>query len=83
MKHKYNILLVIIVITMTNFMSLKSQQEAYLRINLDEPSKDTISNLHFGGFIEFLRDFVNGPFGFWSQEFLNRGFDYTDTVKMK
>jgi alpha-N-arabinofuranosidase len=23
---------------------------------------------------------VNGPFGFWSQEFLNRGFDYTDTA---
>ncbi|PKL86099.1 MAG: hypothetical protein CVV22_04190 [Ignavibacteriae bacterium HGW-Ignavibacteriae-1] len=79
MKHKYNILLAIIVIAMTNLVSLKSQQEAYLKIELDSPAKDTISNLHFGGFIEFIRDFVNGPFGFWSQEFLNRGFDYTDT----
>ncbi len=79
MKHKYNILLAIIVIVMSNLGSLKSQQEAYLKIDLDSPSKDTISNLHFGGFIEFIRDFVNGPFGFWSQEFLDRGFDYSDS----
>lgn len=78
MKHKYNILLAIIVINLISFGAVAhSQQEAYLRINLDEPSKDTISNLHFGGFIEFIRDFVNGPFGFWSQELVDRGFDNT------
>lgn len=77
MNYKYSTLLFIIIINLLSFGTVAySQQEAYIRIELDKPSKDTISNLHFGGFIEFIRDFVNGPFGFWSQEFLDRGFDY-------
>lgn len=81
MYYKYITNIFILILTLCKLSSpLSAQQEAYLQININTPQKDTISNQHFGGFIEFLLDFINGPMGFWSQELLDRGFDYTDTT---
>lgn len=34
-----------------------------------------VNRLVFGGFTEFLMDYINGPMGIWSQELVDRGFD--------
>jgi hypothetical protein len=35
----------------------------------------------YGGFVEMIRDFVNGPLGIWSQDFIDRGFDYPENYE--
>jgi alpha-L-arabinofuranosidase len=52
-------------------------RDATLSIDVNNVSGDTIPNAIYGGFIEFLQHYVNGPKGHWAQEFANRGFDLT------
>ncbi len=48
------------------------------KIQVENKKVKIIENksLLFGGFIEFLFDYVNGRYGIWGQEILHRGFDY-------
>jgi alpha-N-arabinofuranosidase len=54
--------------------------EPRLIINTKIISKDTIPKEIFGGFIELVEHFVNGPRGHWAQEITNRGFDIPDSI---
>lgn len=49
-------------------------------INTKIISKDTIPKELFGGFIELVEHFVNGPRGHGAQEITNRGFDLHDSI---
>ncbi|ROL61599.1 hypothetical protein D9V86_04985 [Bacteroidetes/Chlorobi group bacterium ChocPot_Mid] len=50
--------------------------EPRLIINTKIISKDTIPKEIFGGFIELVEHFVNGPRGHWAQEIIDKDFDY-------
>lgn len=46
-----------------------------ITIDTNDAKKGIVSNKIFGGFTEFLLDYINGPNGIWAQEFMDRGFD--------
>ncbi|MFP4527375.1 MAG: hypothetical protein ACLFQX_02420 [Candidatus Kapaibacterium sp.] len=52
-----------------------AQEPTNVQFDINSAAAQEISPLIYGGFIEFLRDFVNGPLGMWAQEIPNRGFD--------
>lgn len=71
-------IIVIIVVFLTSILQVRPI-EPQLTINTSIVSKDTIPKELFGGFIELVEHYVNGPRGHWSQELLNRGFDINDS----
>jgi len=46
-----------------------------ITIDTNKVKKGVVSNKLFGGFTEFLLDYINGPNGIWAQEFMDRGID--------
>lgn len=46
-----------------------------IEIDTENPKEGENDKWLFGGFIEFIRDYVNGPSGIWSQELADRGMD--------
>lgn len=72
---KYYILLLFITLYSYNLYSQDSFN-ASVSYRTDKIEKDTINRNIFGGFTEFLNDYINGPMGLWSQELQDRGFDY-------
>jgi hypothetical protein len=74
MKIKKLIQLFIFLLFSTNFL-LGQTKEASINIDIRNPYPQKIDNKLFGVFLEYLQDYVNGPCGFWAQEFLDRGFD--------
>lgn len=49
--------------------------KAKINIDVNQYSDRGPTSKHFGLFIEFLEDYVNGPGGMWAQEIMDRGFD--------
>jgi len=70
---KKNLILIIIAISFTNIYS--SSFNATISIDTNKVKKDIVTNKLFGGFTEFLLDYINGPNGIWAQELMDRGFD--------
>lgn len=70
---KINLILIIIAISFTNIYS--NSFKATISIDTNKVKKDIVTNKLFGGFTEFLLDYINGPNGIWAQEFMDRGFD--------
>lgn len=52
-----------------------SAEEAVITVDTEQVSNHEIPPELFGGFIEFLNNFINGPEGMWAQEIMDRGFD--------
>lgn len=50
-------------------------------IDTTNAKKNEVSRRIFGGFTEFLLDYINGPNGIWSQELMDRGFDIENENK--
>ncbi|MCX6147430.1 MAG: hypothetical protein NTW25_09315 [Candidatus Kapabacteria bacterium] len=51
-------------------------EEATIKINTNEVANTPpISQKLFGGFVEFLLDYINGTNGMWAQELKDRGLD--------
>lgn len=73
--YKYFILLLSIALYSLNLYSQESLN-ASVSYKIDKIEKDTINRNIFGGFAEFLNDYINGPMGLWAQELQDRGFDY-------
>lgn len=71
------IIILIIFIALYSY-NLYSQESfnASVSYRTDQIEKDTINRNIFGGFTEFLNDYINGPMGLWAQELNDRGFDY-------
>lgn len=53
---------------------VKAAEQASINIDLQNYSIFPRDEF-FGGFIEFLEDYVNGPCGMWAEELRDRGFD--------
>ncbi|MDT3738617.1 MAG: T9SS type A sorting domain-containing protein [Candidatus Kapabacteria bacterium] len=51
------------------------EKEASIVIDKNNSYSKKATSKLFGGFIEYLRDYVNGSGGLWAQELLDRGFD--------
>jgi alpha-N-arabinofuranosidase len=66
------LLLISLVIFFINILDVFS---AKLDFKIDFPIENKKIDFIYGGFIEFLNDFINGENGIWSQEITNRGFD--------
>lgn len=83
MNNTYKILIIVCTIFISNQLYSQEYYNASISYNIDKIKKDTINNNIFGGFTEFLNDYINGPMGLWAQEFQDRGFDYilSDTSK--
>ncbi len=65
------ILILLLGISLNSF----SQQRADVYLDLKTEEQKEISPYIYGGFMEMLRDFVNGSLGIWAQEISDRGFD--------
>ena len=65
------------------FPSLILSNTFYSKIFIDTTNtkKNEVSQRIFGGFTEFLLDYINGPNGIWSQELMDRGFDINNDTK--
>lgn len=50
-------------------------EEATIKINTNEVAGTPISKNIFGGFVEFLLDYINGENGMYAQELKDRGMD--------
>lgn len=73
---KYN-KIVMIYISLFLLFAIKSEAEmtANITVDLNKKKSGKVTNLFYGGFVEFLRDYINGPKGMYAQELRNRGFD--------
>ncbi len=77
MKLTKYILTLILIISGATLLFSQESYNASVSYKLESIKKDTINRNIFGGFTEFLNDYINGPMGLWAQEFKDRGFDYT------
>jgi alpha-L-arabinofuranosidase len=66
---------IFIFLLIANFVVFGQSQDAVVQIELKKPNPHRINKNVHGGFVEMLRDFVNGPLGIWAQDFMDRGFD--------
>ncbi len=67
----------LIVISMLIYTSaLADNKHATLSIYNDYFSKTYVHKEIFGGFLEYLNHYINGPKGIYAQEFLDRGMDW-------
>lgn len=72
MKKFFKILILCILAS----LPLKSElYNAGVDIKTNEPMPYKISNLLFGGFLEFVTNVIDAPTGLWAQDLLDRGFD--------
>lgn len=72
MKKFFKILILCILAS----LPLKSElYNAGVDIKTNEPMPYKISNLLFGGFLEFVTNVIDSPTGLWAQDLLDRGFD--------
>ncbi len=60
---------------------LYSDFDGTIQIDFYHPTPHIVKREFYGGFCEFLLDYINGPMGIWSQEFNDRGFDIADYYK--
>jgi alpha-N-arabinofuranosidase len=67
---------VIILIIVLLPLFTEAQTKITVKNSIDKQSQVTAKL--FGNFFEFLFGFINGKYGFWSQELINRGFDMYD-----
>jgi len=70
---KIKFLFLFIAISFTNIYS--SSFNATISIDTNKVKNNIVTNKLFGGFTEFLLDYINSPNGLWAQEFMDRGFD--------
>ncbi len=61
------------------FLLYSNSFNALIEIDTNGTKKDVVSQNLFGGFTEFLLDYINGPNGIWAQELMDRGFDITNS----
>jgi alpha-N-arabinofuranosidase len=54
---------------------------AKISIDTNFKAPGIVTNKLFGGFTEFLVDYINGPNGIWAQEFMDRGFDESNASR--
>ncbi len=57
---------------------IAAQTKITVKDSIDTESR--VTSLLFGNFFEFLFGFINGEYGFWSQELISRGFDMKDYI---
>ncbi len=66
----------IVIVCIFLYVPMKSETyNADFSLKTSEVMPYKISNLLFGGFIEFVDDVVDSPNGIWAQDLLDRGFD--------
>lgn len=70
------IFILILLTSSVNFLYSEPHYDGSVSFQFDKISKDTIQDDIFGGFAEFLNDYINGPMGLWAQDLQDRGFDY-------
>lgn len=75
MSKKSTIAIMLLFSILITSNSLAETFKSKIQINPKQKIPGKVTNKTFGGFIEFLYDYVNGPMGMWAQEFENRGFD--------
>lgn len=73
---KLPLLLLAISISFSNLLKSAEYYDGSVSFQFDKIKRDTINRNIFGGFTEFLNDYINGPMGLWAQEIQDRGFDY-------
>jgi len=75
---KYFVLFVFIFVNLNNYGYSQTAKTASAVIQLKTDTKVEIPQELFGGFTEFLLDYINGSMGIWAQEVFDRGFDITN-----
>lgn len=71
----FKIYFCLIVFALTNVGIYANTFNSTITIDTNNVKKGIVSNKIFGGFTEFLLDYINGPNGIWAQEFMDRGID--------
>jgi hypothetical protein len=69
---RYVFLGLIFLVFTANYLASQDKISAKIQIDPVNPLDGENTKWLFGGFIEFLRDYVNGPTGIWAQELKDR-----------
>lgn len=78
MERVYKVVTIAVALLIISTTAHTNETNSYV---VDISNIDKIKGVHedknqlFGLFIEFLNDFINGPYGMWAQEFKDRGLD--------
>jgi hypothetical protein len=73
--------LTILILCIVLYLPVKSETiNAEISVKPEEIMPYKISNLLFGGFLEFVTNVIDSPTGIWAQDLLDRGFDAPDSI---
>ncbi|MCL5991789.1 MAG: T9SS type A sorting domain-containing protein [Bacteroidetes bacterium] len=70
--------LIIICLILISYFVKANTLDAKIEISTLIPLPGKITPLFFGSFIEFIKFYMNGPYGMTAQELVDRGFDMGD-----
>jgi len=70
----------IVIVCIFLYVPMKSETyDADFSLKTSEVMPYKISNLLFGGFLEFVTNVIDSPTGIWGQDLLDRGFDVSNS----
>ncbi len=70
--------IVIILLIIFSYKLYSDTLDAEISVDTKHPLPCKITPLLFGSFIEFIKNYMSGPFGMTAQELVDRGFDMDD-----
>ncbi|MBI5324175.1 MAG: T9SS type A sorting domain-containing protein [Ignavibacteriae bacterium] len=70
--------IILLLFLLFSYLAEAGNFDSKIEVNAKTPLPSKITPLFFGSFIEFIKNYMNGPFGMTAQELVDRGFDMED-----